>query len=225
TRFARSSTTSPAATTTTATAASTTTTATSSARRTTTTTAASTGPVEALPAGVASVAEALCVAAATSRSLEGAALTTTAATLSNSPGPWRCLPSTIPEASGAAAISDAAARLLPDPTLLTEPTLAIARACLANPTLLPSAAKLGSLPGAAAERLSGLSVGGPSLVEALLRGVVPILHTLAVLGIVLPVASVPASSGPARGLLRRSLRLAVACGLHVVHVLSEVVRA
>src|SRR5262249_2888561 len=82
-----------------------------------------------------------------------------------------------------------------------------------------------ALPGAPAERLSGLSVGGAPLVEALLGAGVPVLHALAMLGIVLPLAPVPASSSAARRLLRRALLDAVARGLAVVDVLREIVRA
>src|SRR5262249_22101114 len=167
----------------------------------------------------------LRVPAATSRSLEGAAALTTltAATLSNPAGARRRLRSTIPQASATATISSqaASARLLTEPTLLTETTLAIASAGLTDSSLLAATTKLGSLPGTASECLSGLSVGRASLVEALLGRVVAVLHTLAVLGIVLPLASVPASSRPAR----RALFHAIARGLRVVDVLGEVVCA
>src|SRR5262249_32167623 len=192
------------------------------------TTASSGGSVETLSAGVTAVAEALRVAAASSRSLEGAGLTTlTRTTLANPAGARRRLRSTIPQAStnpagarrrlrstipqtsSAAAISQAAPA-----RLLTETTLAIASACLTESSLLSPSTRLGSLPGTASECLSGLSVGRASLVEALLGRVVAVLHTLAVLGIVLPLASVPASSRPAR----RALFHAIARCLRVVDV-------
>src|SRR5207249_6753028 len=86
---------------------------------------------------------------------------------------------------------------------------------ISNPTLLPAA---GVGPGAATERLPGLSVARAALVEALLGGVVTVLHALAMLGVVLPLVS--ALPAPSLG----SVLDAVVGDVRVVDVPREVVR-
>src|SRR5262249_222025 len=96
------------------------------------------------------------------------------------------------------------------------------RARLADPTLLTEPALL-ALPGAATEPLAGLSVTWPGLVEALLGGVVTVLHALAVLGVVLPLASV-LSTCPGTPVGVVLLDTVPGLGA-VVHVVGEVVRS
>src|SRR5439155_1324049 len=123
-----------------------------------------------------------------------------------------------------AAISEAACGLLADRALLRSTSLLTEPALLADRTLAGACTLLAesALRRAATEGLARLRVRGPGLVEALLRGGVAVLHTLAMRGVVLPLApALPARAGAPLAVVVLD---AVSSLVPVVHVVREVVR-